>query len=153
MTPITTDRAAIHDARELLKLDQRQLDELFAASPVGDIPVGRGEGIAMIANGTAFGTVCRTLISALIWKGKLFRPATSDLKNRLTPFGIPGIRARVYVDKSWKTGSDAIILDYSKSSIVARFVRDEIREIGPGIYLGKVFLGRKHVFDFSLTFR
>lgn len=153
MTPITTERTAITDARELLKLDRRQLDELFAASPVGTIPVGRGDGIAMIANGTAFGTVCRTLIHALIWKGKMFRPATSDLKNRLTPFGIPGIRARVYVDTSWKTGSDAIILDYSKTSIVARFVRDEMREVGPGIYLGKVFLGRKHALDFSLTFR
>jgi hypothetical protein len=153
MAPITHERAAITDQHALLELDQRALDELFAASPAGKIPVGKGRGIAMIANGTVFGTICRYLISWFIWKGKLFRPQTSDLKNRLTPFGIPGIRAKVYVDNSWKSPGPAIILDYSKTSIVASFIRDEIREVGPGIYLGKVFMGKKHVFDFSLSFR
>src|SRR5215208_4215537 len=146
MAPLTTERAAIRDARELLQLRQPALDTLFADSPVGKIPRGKGSGVAMISNRTFLGTLCRVLIGWFVWKGKVFRPATADLKNRLTPFGIPGIRADVYIDKSWKTGSDAIILDYSKTSFVARFIRDEIREVGPGIYLGKVFMGSKHVF-------
>jgi hypothetical protein len=44
------------------------------------------------------------------------------------------------------------VLDYSKTSIVAHLVRDEIREIAPGVYLGLVFLGRRHVLDFTLDF-
>jgi hypothetical protein len=141
------------DARALLQLDQQQLDDVFAAAPVGEIPRGKGAGIAMISNGTWIGSVLRVLIGLLIWKGKVFRSETGDLKNRLTPFGILGIRAKVYVDKSWKTAGDAIILDYSKTSFVASFIRDEIREVGPGIYLGKVFIGKKHMLDFSLSFR
>jgi hypothetical protein len=152
MTPVTTERA-IQDARELLALNQKQLDDLFAASQPGPIPSGKGEGIAMIANGTLFGTISRKLITWFIWKGKFFRPETKDLKNRLTPFGILGIRAKVYVDKSWKAPGNAIILDYSRTSIVASFIRDEIRSVGPGIYLGKVFMGKKHVFDFSVSFK
>jgi hypothetical protein len=35
---------------------------------------------------------------------------------------------------------------------VARAIRDEIREVSPGIYLGLVFLGGKHVLDFALDF-
>ena len=153
MTPVTTERAAVRDARELLALNQQQLDELFANSQPGPIPVGKGQGIAMVANGTFFGTVARKLIAWFVWKGKFFRPETKDLKNRLTPFGILGIRAKVYVDKSWKSPGDAIILDYSKTSFVASFIRDEIRVVGPGIYLGKVFMGKKHVFDFSVSFQ
>ena len=152
MTPVTTERA-ITDARQLLALNQKQLDDLFAASLPGPIPSGKGQGIAMIANGTLFGTISRKLINWFIWKGKFFRPETKDLKNRLTPFGILGIRAKVYVDKSWKAPGDAIILDYSKTSIVASFIRDEIRSVGPGVYLGKVFMGKKHVFDFSVSFK
>ena len=153
MTPVTTERAAVRDARELLALNQQQLDELFANSQPGPIPAGKGQGIAMIANGTFFGTVARKLIAWFVWKGKFFRPETKDLKNRLTPFGILGIRASVYVDKSWKSPGDAIILDYSKTSFVASFIRDEIRVVGPGVYLGKVFMGKKHVFDFSVSFK
>jgi hypothetical protein len=44
------------------------------------------------------------------------------------------------------------VLDYSKTSLVARQVRDEIREIAPGVFLGLVFLGHRHVLDFTLDF-
>jgi len=53
---------------------------------------------------------------------------------------------------SWYDGKPCIVLDYSKTSIVAHLVRDEIREIAPGVYLGLVFLGRLHVLDFALDF-
>jgi hypothetical protein len=152
MAPTTTERTVIHDARQLLQLRQSELDELFAASPVGRIPSGTGAGIPMIANRTLLGAFLRG-IAPFLWKGKVFRPETADLMNRILPWGKLAIRARVYVDRSWKAPGDAIILDYSTTSVFARYVRDEIREVGPGIYLGKVFIGRKHLFDFSLTFR
>ena len=44
------------------------------------------------------------------------------------------------------------MLDYSRTSLVARAVRDELREVSPGVYLGLVFLGRWHVLDFALDF-
>lgn len=152
MSTTTVEHGTVRSSSALLSMTQQQLDDLFAASPAGTIPTGRGAGLAIIAPRTFLGAAARHLIRWLIWKGKLFRPATGDLKNRLSPLGIPGIRAKVYVAASWKAPGEAIILDYSKTSFVARFIRDEIRQVGPGLYLGKVFFGRRHVFDFCLTF-
>ena len=35
---------------------------------------------------------------------------------------------------------------------VAQWIRDEIREISPGVYLGKVYWGRQRLIDFALEF-
>ena len=77
---------------------------------------------------------------------------TGRLKNILTPLGIQAIEATVYKQDSWYDGQPCIVLDYSQTSLVARYVRDEIREIAPGVYLGLVFLWRYHVLDFALDF-
>lgn len=74
-----------------------------------------------------------------------------QLLNKLTPFSIRAIRANVYVDKSWLDGQDTIVLDYSKTSVCG-MIRDEIREVVPGVYLGKVWLWRWRVLDFALRF-
>jgi hypothetical protein len=36
-----------------------------------------------------------------------------------------------------------IVLDFSETSLVAQWIRDEIRQIGPGMYLGKGLLGQE----------
>lgn len=129
-----------------------ELDDIFRGSPAGAIPEGRARGTAMLFPGTAVDRVLSSLIRALVWKGKVFRPGSRDLKNRLGPFGMPLIRAEVYEADSWFAPGPAIILDYSRSSIVARWIRDEIREVTPGFYLGQVFLGRRRIALFTLEF-
>jgi hypothetical protein len=47
---------------------------------------------------------------------------------------------------------ECIVLDYSETSLLAHWVRDEIREVGPCTYLGKVYLGKKRLIDFVLEF-
>jgi hypothetical protein len=143
MTVVTTDLTA---------MDRRELDELFRTSPAGTIPVGRSRGTAIIFPGSALDGIVRGLIRLLIWKGKIFRPGSHDLKNRLGPIGTPGIRASVYQDESWFSAGPAIILDYSKTSVVARMIRDEIRQVGPGLYLGQIYLWKKRVGLFMLEF-
>ena len=44
----------------------------------------------------------------------------------------------MYEADSWFDGGRAIFIDYSQTSLVARWVHDEMREIGPDIYLGLV---------------
>ena len=44
-----------------------------------------------------------------------------------------------------------IVLDYSKTSRVAGSVRDEIREIAPGLYIGVVYGERRLPIRFSLS--
>jgi hypothetical protein len=62
-------------------------------------------------------------------------------------------RARqVYRGPSWLDGKDCIVLDYSETSLLAQWIRDEIRQIEPGLYLGKVYWNKKRLIDFALKF-
>jgi hypothetical protein len=136
--------------RDVHARSRSELDDIFRGSPAGPIPTGRAQGTALLFPGTAADRLLRKLIRALVWQGKVFRPETRDLKNRIGPVGIPLIRAQVYEDESWFSPGPAIIIDYSRSSIIARFIRDEIREVEPGFYLGQVFLGRRRIAHFTL---
>ena len=89
---------------------------------------------------------------SLAWRGKIVDGRRARLKNILTPLEIRAIEAVVYKQDSWYDGHPCIVLDYSKTSLVAREIRDEIREIAPGVFLGLVFWGRHHVLDFALDF-
>jgi hypothetical protein len=96
------------------------------------------------------------LVRWLAWKGKVFDmfAAESDkgvLVNKISPFGIRMVVARVYRDKSWLDGEDTIVIDYARTSLSCRKIRDEIREVQPGVYLGKVWWGKTRILDFALT--
>ena len=69
------------------------------------------------------------------------------------PFGLKAIVARVYKAPSWLDGKECIVLDYSETSLVAEHVRDEIRLVDTGFYLGKVYWDSKRLIDFALDFR
>ncbi|MGC2110747.1 MAG: hypothetical protein WA655_14600 [Candidatus Korobacteraceae bacterium] len=141
-----------YTASQLLSMSQQQLNDLFTSSPAGDIPSGEANGTAIIAPGTVFSKEIAEVISLFGWKGKTFDAATGTLKNRITAFGIDAIVARVYKTPSWFDQKECIVLDYSETSIVAEHIRDEIRQIGPGMYLGIVYWDKKKTIDFALQF-
>lgn len=147
-TPIAATQEL--DADTLLSAPREELDRIFRESPPGPIPTGRTRGTAVLFAGSALVRPLAAIARALFWKGKVFRPETQDLKNLLTPFAVQGIRATVYQDESWFSKGPAIIIDYSKTSFVAGLIRDEIREVRPGFYLGQVFWGRKRIAHFML---
>ena len=129
------------------------LGELFGAGTAGAIPNGRGKGTVLLGTGGRAARVAAALCYALAWRGKVVNARRGRLKNILTPLGIQAIEAAVYQQDSWYDGETCIVLDYSKTSFVARMIRDEIREIAPGVFLGLVFWGRRHVLDYALDFR
>jgi hypothetical protein len=137
---------------QLMAMTQTQLDELFKASPPGDIPDGEAEGRAIIAPGTRFTDEIARVINLFGWQGKVFDRENGLLKNRILPFGMEAIAARVYKDASWLDGKECIVLDYSGTSLLARWIRDEIRLIGPNLYLGKVYWNKTRLIDFCLQF-
>ena len=47
--------------------------------------------------------------------------------------------------------AETIVIDYSSTSLLARKVRDEIREVEPGVYLGLVWWGKRRLLDFALV--
>jgi hypothetical protein len=139
-------------AADLLRMTQTQLDDLFKAKPAGAIPNGEAKGTAIIAPGTAFSPEIAEFVSLFAWHGKTFDGKRGVLTNRILPFGLNAIVAEVYKDTSWLDGQECIVLDYSKTSLVAHWIRDEIRQIGPDIYLGKVYWDRRRLIDFCLEF-
>jgi hypothetical protein len=141
-----------YDVPQLLTMSQAQLDELFTNSAPGDIPDGEAQGTAIIAPGTTYTTDLAAFISYFAWQGKVFDAKKGVLKNRILPFGLNAIIAKVYKGPSWLDGKECIVLDYSETSLLAHWIRDEIRQIGPGLYLGKVYWDRKRLIDFALKF-
>ncbi len=141
-----------YDAAQLLAMSQAQLDDLFRASPAGDIPNGAAKGTAVIAPGTKFSEPTAQIINLFGWQGKVFDSAKGLLKNKILAFGFEAIVARVYKGPSWLDNKECIVLDYSDTSIVAQYIRDEIRLISPGFYLGVVYWGKDRLIHFSLQF-
>jgi hypothetical protein len=141
-----------YDVAKLLTMSQAELDALFTSSPVGNIPDGEGEGTAIVAPGTNYSPTIARFVSNFAWQGKVFDAQKGVLKNKILPFGLNAILAKVYKAPSWLDGKECIVLDYSDTSIVAQWIRDEIREIEPRLYLGKVYWDKKRLIDFALRF-
>jgi hypothetical protein len=137
---------------DLLKLTADQLDDLFRASPAGPIPNGEGEGTAIIGPDTVLEGPAAKLVHLLAWQGKVFDAQKGELRNKILPVGIKAIVAKVYKDQSWFDGKECIVLDYSETSLVAQWIRDELRQVGDGVYLGIVYWGRKKLIHFALKF-
>jgi hypothetical protein len=141
-----------YDVQQLLTMSQEQLDALFSASPAGAIPDGEAEGTAIVAPGTTYSPNIARFISNFAWQGKVFDAEKGLLRNKILPLGLNAIIARVYKAESWLDGKECIVLDYADTSLLAHWIRDEIREIGPGRYLGKVYWGKQRLIDFALQF-
>lgn len=142
-----------YDVSQLLQMSNTQLDELFSSSAAGEIPDGAAKGTAIIAPGTKFSVEIAELINLFGWQGKTFDAKRGVLRNRILPIGLNAIVATVYKGPSWFDNKECIVLDYSETSLVARWIRDEIRSIGPGFYLGRVYWDKKPLIHFALEFQ
>jgi len=157
-SPASLSPAGTLDATALLAMSPADLDALFRASPAGAIPTGRGRGSVLFFPGTEIARPFDRVAGKVVWQGKDFTPATQDLKNLVTPLGVRAIRAEVYAEDSWVDRKPCTVLDYSRSSRLFGWIRDEIREVAPGVYLGVVwgvgraFGGRRRILRFALTF-
>ena len=143
---------AAYTQAQLLAMSQSDLDDLFSRSPAGDIPNGEAEGTAIIAPGTKYSAEIASLINHFVWQGKTFDSAHGTLRNRILAFGLNAIVAEVYKAPSLFDNKECIVLDYSKTSLVAEHIRDEIRQIGTGTYLGLVYWDSTRTIHFALHF-
>ena len=137
---------------DVMRASGAELDRRFAELPAGDPPRGFGTGTAIVGSGAArrIGALFARLF---LWRGKVFTPDGTGLLNVISPFGIRAIRATVRPDTSALDDRPCVLLDYSTTSFVARWIRDEIREYAPGKYLGMVYVrGRKIPVRFALDF-
>ena len=142
-----------YEIQQLLRMTQSQLDELFTASPVGDIPDGEGKGTAIIARRNRPHPGNRRLHQPFRLAGQNFRrqgrvcSRTRSCHSASPPSSPGSTRAR-----AGSTARNASCSTTRETSLVAGWIRDEIRMIEPGFYLGQVFGGRTRLFHFTLQF-
>jgi hypothetical protein len=141
-----------YDVAKLLKMTEAELDHLFSSVEAGPIPNGEAEGTAIVAPGTVFTPEIAQFINIFAWQGKVFDAEKLVLTNKITVFGLNAILARIRREPSWIDGKECIVLDYSQTSVVAHWVRDEIRLIGDGLYLGRVIWDKTRLIHFTLQF-
>jgi len=139
--------------KDLVTMSADELDELFRKSPAGEIPDGEANGQVLLGSERDRLSETAAQVAHLVaWQGKVFDREKGLLVNKVGPFGTELIRAKVYKEPSWFDGNETIVLDYSDTSVVARWIRDEIREVAPHLYLGLVFWDDDKILHFSLKF-
>ena len=156
---------------ELRGLDLRSLDELYRAGTTPALTEldGRLRGhLLELAVGPTQRGLARTAFLALVrsaatlWKGKAFRPTsetTAEGFNLVGSFRTERHDAPFHASvRPSRFGSmEAVELDYGRRNNPApiRWVRDELRKVGPNLYLGQAYLtlGRRDrlLFYFALT--
>jgi hypothetical protein len=141
-----------YNIAKLLTMTQAELDDLFTSVEAGPIPNGEAKGTAIVAPGTPYTPEIAEFINIFAWQGKIFNAQKMALVNKITVFGLHAVLARIMREPSWIDGKECIVLDYSQTSFVAHWVRDEIRLIGPGLYLGIVFWDKTRLIHFTLQF-
>lgn len=138
------------DEVALLGMSNTDLDALFRNSEAGPVPDGDMHGTVLFFTGTAVAKPLAKLLYVIAWQGKVVDRRQGMLRNKITPLGLRLVAAKVSAAPSWVDGKDCVLLDYSHTSVVAKMVRDELRQVGPALYLGVIWLWRKRVGWFTL---
>lgn len=137
-SPNTTPGADAPSAiQKLIDMKRPALEALYRESPPGPIPDGESNGVAAVGPGTPEGRITEALFS-VFWHGKVFDRARGELVNRIL-FGRI-VKAKVFLGPSWLDGKPSVIIDYRGQSWIAGAIRDEIRLVAPGVYLGFAYV-------------
>ena len=142
--------------KKWLGMSREELDKVYKdCNKSGTIPQGEMRGTAILA-GSPFSKLVAAFARLFAWQGKVFDIVAADssagvLVNKVTFFSRHSLGAKVNSENSWMDGRGTIVIDSSKTSFLFAKVRDGIREIEPGIYLGKVWWGKTRILDFALT--
>ncbi len=136
--PVASAGEPPREMRDLVRMTQSELESLYLASPAASPPIGYVPGRAIKSPGS-WNTVVNSRVTRLAWQGKIFRD-DGTMINRVF-VGAKAIPADVYLGESWLDGRPSLILDYSQSKLWPD-VRDEVREVSPGLYLGIMYKGK-----------
>ncbi len=135
-TPQDVPVGRVGSLDELVRMSRCQLDQLYRSSPPGALPEGKVRGRVILFPGTALARPT-SRFSRLLWQGKVIDGAHGRASNRF--FGVRFIKGNLGYGPSWMDGQPATILDYSETSRLYADYRDEIRQVGPGIFLGAMY--------------
>ena len=134
---VSQDAAPPLTFERLSCMSWHELQELYRNAAPGTLPCGFVRGRSLFNPCEALAGP-RTRVANCLWKGKHFCPDDGTLVNQW--LAVRAIRANIYPGDSWLDGKPAHILDYGDSSFIWRNARDEMRQVGPGLYVGAMFI-------------
>lgn len=125
----------VRTADDLLALSPSRLEALYRGGRAVGVPDGRVRGTVLTAPGTGRARLM-SRGARVLWQGKNVDTAQGRAVNRF--LGLPIVAGQLYLGTSLLDGAPALVLDYRETSLIYRRYRDEIREIAPGLYLGRM---------------
>jgi hypothetical protein len=120
----------------LEKMPWCELDSLYRGAQAGAPPAGFYSG-RVFSSPDKPGSKVVAKVMNTVWLGKDINPEASALINRWRVGS--AIKAEIYPSQSWLDGGPTLVMDYSHTSFVWKKMRDEVREVAPGVYLGVTF--------------
>jgi hypothetical protein len=206
--PLSPQQLMSITPESLKRLDQEQVDQIYARLTAGPIPDGAYNGDLFFAKGMSGrkrlgevvgglkGTVADlelaklTILGEALWKGKVFYRNQRLLRNRISDLGLfkdffpdPADQQELQAAKEHPTPEnqyfpaklycgqslldsrrESIIIDYAFTDELPGYrripdilagregviVRDEIRMVRPGFYLGRAYMAGTFILNFTL---
>lgn len=136
---------------DLTSLSSAELHEAFLNGDVGEPPSGSLEGLGLTAGpvgGSLSAAVLRTAVRALVWRGKSLDPQAGTSVNLMTPFRLRLGPARTRIDSGVIDARPSLFVDFRPTTGLP--IHDEVRQVGPGLYLGLTFVGSSPAAFFAL---
>lgn len=122
---------------QLLCMNWCQLEQLYRSLKPGPMPSGYYRGTVIYGCDKMFPKLASKL-AGLWWKGKHYDLCDCTVVNQWLV--TKAVRARLSYGPSRFDGNSSVIMDYSGTCFPRwRDVRDELREVAPGLYLGAMF--------------
>ncbi len=135
--PTDNPRGGCYNLEQLSRMSWCELEQIYRQAKVGGIPDGYCTGRVIYGPDKLFPALASKM-AGFWWRGKYCDPACGESINHWL-IG-KAVRAKVYIAPSRFDGQPAIIMDYAGSCWFRwRHVRDEMREVAPGLYLGAMF--------------
>ncbi|MDP7467989.1 MAG: hypothetical protein QGF25_07270, partial [Candidatus Woesearchaeota archaeon] len=130
--------------KKLRSMTRFELDRVWKGISIHRTPQGRFRGYVLI-HPSIIGMLVANLLGSF-WQGKVFLPG-KRCKNIIA--GQEFFQARTPMGDSLFDHEPCLLLDYSRQ-IMGSHLRDEIRQIIPGLYLGRVYVFGRFVGFFVL---
>lgn len=99
-------------------------------------PVGPTRGTVLYADDALFPRV-KARLQETVWKGKTFH-GDGTYTNRWLG-GVTAVSAGTQVEPSWVDGQPSLVAQYPPTAPVFGNVRDELRQVSPGVWLGRSY--------------
>jgi hypothetical protein len=132
--PPCCDDCCITSLDQLKCLSLEDLDRLFHCADAHSRPVGFARGCILVT--AAAHPKLRKCVAAATWQGKDFAEDGRFINQWR---GVRAIHSQAVCGTSWWDGKPCLILEYPPGTPLFANIHEEVREVGPGLYLVRAY--------------